>query len=251
MQKTILGTLVALLALSSFADAGTLYAVRESDDVLIEINTDTLAMKDIGPLGTTFAFGGLEYANGTLWMVPGRGNNNLFTVDVKSGKATMVGSHGVNDLFGLGYDSKNGVMYGTQFSQGTSLWELNTGTGAAKLVGNMGRGIGGLCYNYNTDQLIGVQDGAGDLFEINRQTAQTTLLYAGDYTNDSGLAYDGEKNVLWDIDWNGNLYLYDISNNYARKTMLSGLGAHDGLAFVPEPSALALLAVAGLLIRRR
>jgi len=251
MKTAVLTTLIALLALSTFADAGTLYTVREGDDVLVEINTDTLAMKDIGPLGTTFAFGGLEYANGQLWMVAGRNNNSLYTVDMKTGKATLVGAHGVQDLFGLGYDSKNGVLYGTQFSQGQSLWELNPSNGSSKLIGNMGRGIGGLCYNYNTDQLIGIQDGAGDLFEIDRKTAQTTLLYAGEYTNDSGLAYDGEKNGLWDIDWSGYLFYYDINNNYARKTMLSGLGAFDGLAFVPEPSALALLAVAGLLIRRR
>ena len=51
-------------------------------------------------------------------------------------------------------------------------------------------------------------------------------------------------NRLLDIDWSGNLYSYDIANGYTRTTLLTGLGAHDGLAYIgsiPEPGTWALL----------
>lgn len=103
----------------------------------------------------------------------------------------------------------------------------------------MGLGIGGLSYNPNTDQLVGVRPGLGDLYEIDRATGATTLLYAGDYVNDSGLTYDSDRNLYWDIDWRGDLYSYDPDYGYIRLKHVTSLGAHDGVAYVPAPSGFA------------
>lgn len=261
-----LAMVAGILCVSATANAGLMVAVEESADSLVSIDTNTLAVTTIGSLGTSFAFGGLAYDSGNqvLYMVGGRGNNALYTVDLLTGAATLVGSHGVNDLFGLEFDSSTGTLYGTQFSNGSSLYSLNTTTGAATLIGDMGRGIGGLAYNSATDQLVGSEDGAGDLYSIDRATGALSLLYDGDFVDDSGLAYDPDLNVYWQIDWNGNLYSYDIGNGYARTTLLSGLGSHDGLAYiagdsVPEPSTwmlsagglLALIASRKKLLRRK
>jgi len=75
----------------------------------------------------------------------------------------------------------------------------------------------------------------GDLYEIDRSNGDQTLLFEGPFTNNSGLAYDPGRNVLWDIDWSGNLIFFDIDNGYERNDVLSGLGAHDGLAFAGAP----------------
>ncbi len=249
MRRYMAGVLSAFMASAAFG--GELYAVRESDDVLVKIDSESHLITPVGSLGTPFAFGGLAWDGETMWCVPGRGNNSLYTIDIESGAATLVGSHGVNDLFGLEWDPSTQTLYGSQFSGGRSLYRLNTSTGAATLIGVMNRGIGGLAYDSMRDNLVGVEDGAGDLWEIDRTNGAQTLLFAGDFTNDSGLAYDPDQDVLWDIDWSGNLFRYDIEGGYARTTVLSGLGAHDGLAYVPEPMSLTLLGLGALVVARR
>ena len=192
--------LILCLSISvvSRLEAGILYTVRVSDGQLRSIDADTLIFTDIGPIGTGFAFGGLTYVSqtNTLFMLGGRNNNNLFTVDPFTGAATLVGFHGINDLFALTYDSTNNVLYGSQFSGGSSLYTLDINTGASTLVGSMGRGIGGLAYDSLRDVLVGVQDGFGDLYILNRSTAQTSLLSDGGSNNDSGLAYDFENDLF-------------------------------------------------------
>jgi hypothetical protein len=249
MRKFTISLLAATMCTTVFA--GELYAVRESNDVLVKIDTESLAMTDVGPLGTSFAFGGLAWDGTTMWAVPGRGNNSLYTIDIESGAATLVGSHGVNDLFGLEWDPTTQTLYGSQFSGGSGFYRLNTANGAATLIGTMNRQIGGLAHDSMRDKLIGVEDGAGDLWEIDRSNGAQTLLFAGDFTNDSGLAYDNDQDMLWDIDWSGNLFRYDIENGYARTTMATGLTAHDGLAYVPEPMSLTLLGLGALVVARR
>jgi len=224
---------VVIASLTVIAQAGTLYAVRESGDRLVSIDTDTLVFTDIGPLGITFDFGGLGWdsSTSTLYMIGGRPSQALYTVDTNTGAATLVGSHNVNDLFGLAYDSKNDALYASVFTAGQPLYTLNRSNGSATPGPALSQRLGGLAYNSRDDDLIGVHDGAGDLYSIDRNTGRLTLLYDGPYTNDSGLAYDPEKHVLWDIDWNGTLCYFDIANGYQRTDVKTGLGPHDGLAF--------------------
>lgn len=257
-MKKLLFTIGALSVLTGAVSAQSLYAVRESDDTLVRIdisNPNAPTLNPVGPLGTPFAFGGLSMGpGGQLYMVAGRGNNALYTVDINTGAATLVGNHGITDLFGLEWDSRNNVMYATQFSGGRGLYSLSLSNGTATVINPaMALGIGGLAYNSNTDQLIGSNDGAGDLYEINRSNGAQTLLFDGPFVNDSGLTYDPVNNYLWGIDWSGVLFRYDVSNNYARTDVLTGLGAYDGLAYfaVPAPGALALLGLGGVVGARR
>ncbi len=227
-----------------------LVAIRDSEDKLVKIDPSTLTRTDIGSLGVSFSFGGLAWnsSNNTLYMIGGRGNNNLYTVSLETGAATLVGSHGITDLFGLEYDSSTGTMYASQFSGGTSIYTLNLSTGAATLLGNPGTGLGGLAYDSSRDQLVGINDGGGDLYKVDRTNGSLTLLFNGDFTNDSGLAYDASRDGFWDIDYSGNLFFFDATNSYARTTKLTGLGAHDGLALIaiPEPSTWILMGLGGI-----
>jgi hypothetical protein len=45
-----------------------------------------------------------------MYWVPGRGNNNLYTINVSTGAATLVGSHGITDMFALAYDTANDLV---------------------------------------------------------------------------------------------------------------------------------------------
>lgn len=42
-----------------------------------------------------------------------------------------------------------------------------------------------------------------------------------------------EEAIYWAIDWSGNLYTYDPNAGYTRTQQANGLGALDGLTFVP------------------
>jgi len=217
-----------------------LYAIRESDNVLIKIDPVTFATTDVGPTGVGGDYGGMAYDRNsdTIYWIPGRGNNNLYTLDRNTGAATLVGSHGITDLFGLAYDSTNNVLYGSQFSSGSNFYAINTSTGAANLIGDMGGGIGGLSYDSLNDRILGIEDGSGDIYEIDRSNALTTLVHNGPSTNDSGFTYDYSRDLFWDIDYNGDLFSYDPNNGWTRTTHLSGLTPHDGLTYVGYGAAI-------------
>jgi len=225
--------LAALLLIGPVVSADTLYTVRESDDFLVQIDPESLAYTERGALGVSFHGGGLEYVQRTsaLYMIDGNAGSGLYTIDPASGAATLVGLHDVTDLAGLAYDGINGVMYATQSSSSAGLFSLDLSTGAATAIAVMNCGIGGLAFNPATDQLIGSNDEAGDLYEIDRETGAHSLLYNDAPTGASGLAYDYFQNLYWQIDAIGKLYSYDPEQAYLRVSRLTGLEAHDGLAY--------------------
>ncbi len=120
-----------------------LVAVDNGRDTLLRIDPTTLVVTTIGPLGTDVNFGDLAFdrATQTLYLIGGRPNPSLYTVNLTTGAATLVGTHGINDLFGLAFDSSTGTLYATQFSGGTGLYTLNKTTGAATFIGNAAAGL--------------------------------------------------------------------------------------------------------------
>ena len=240
----ILGVCLIAFGVMGRVDAGTLYTVQASTDTLYSIDTDTLSVTSIGSLGANFSFGGLAYDSNssTLYMIGGRSNNNLYTVNQSTGLATLVGNYGINDLFGLAFDTTNNVLYGTQFSGGSGLYSLNTSNGSATTINSaMNSQIGGLAYDSSRDNLVGMEDGPGRLYSIDRSNGVQSLLVDGDFVSDSGLAYDRDKDLFWDFDYYGNLFSYDPNNAYGRTTHLDlSTLTYDGLAYVssvPVPAA--------------
>ena len=164
--------------------------------------------------------------------------------------------YGITDLFGLAYDTQNNTLYATGFNN-TTLYSLNSLTGAATAIGSTTVRLGALAFNSQLNMLLGVNDGTGDIYQVNITTGATTLLASPGYTNNSGATYDSVLNRLFDIDVNGNFFRYDITNSYARTTLFT-TGTFDGLAYiaaVPEPASAALvvsgLALLGGLARRQ
>jgi len=212
---------------------GSLLTVRTTDNTLVAIDTMTLAMTDVGPLGTDFDFGEVAWdsTSGTLWMIDGRPLEALFTVDLGTGAATLVGVHAIDDLFGLAHDPTTGTLYGSGESP-TGFYSLNQATGAATFIGDPGVAADGLTYDSTRDQVVGLAAG-GPLNLIDRATGAPTLLSNEGFVNNCGLAYDPFDDLYWAITWSGSLYSYDPTTGYSQTLLLSGLGAHDGLTFVP------------------
>lgn len=249
------------------AQAGTLFAIDDSGDQLLKIDTDSFAIASIGPLGTNFFAGGLAYNpnSAVLYMIGGVGNANLYTVNTSTGAASLVGNHGLQNLLGLAYDSTNNQLYASQGGSGFSgLFTLDINTGSATTVNaSMTVDIGGLSYDLTNDRLVGIWDGgsAGVLFDIDRMTGAQTQLFDGPGTNNSGLAYDPDKDLFWDADLSRRLASYDPNNGFVQTLHLSGPPTPnlDGLAYlhtrqqVSEPTTLAILGLglAGLCFARR
>ncbi len=193
-----------------------------------------------------------KFVNNSLFPGIGTDRNGLYTVDTGTGAATLVGDHGINDLFSVAWDSTTDTLYAAQFLGGSGLYTLDQGNGSATTIDpGMDRGIGGLMYDASRDMLVGSSDGAGDLYDIDRGTGAQTLLFDGPFVNDSGLVHDTVHDLYWGIDWSGNLFHYDPNNGYARTDVMTGLASHDGLAYIPAPGSLAVLGLGGLVATRR
>ena len=197
-------------------------------------------------------------------------NSSLYTLNLTTGAATLVGSTGVPDVFGLAYDPDTSTIFGTTYSVGVvGLYSINAATGAAHFIGttsipsipNSTREIDALTYNTATHSLVGISAGFSSLYTIDEATGALTLQAllqpSGLSTNHNigDLAYDAANNRYYSEDVNGRVYVTDptqpVFNDVA---IIGGLGNVDGLLVqtTPEPSTLVLgtlggLGVAGLL----
>jgi hypothetical protein len=242
---------LSLLTLHA-ASAGTLYGVEDSSDTLFFIDPVALEPVTIGPLGVDGAFGDLAYdeGSGTMYWVGGRDNNSLYTIDLNTGVATLVGEHGINDMFALG--TVEGGVYGEaiNWTIGHAVYSLNTTTAAPTLLGTNAVYPGGMDWDPDGERMILLGAGLGSIYSI-IPDGSVTLLSTGPSIGDCDIAYDGDRGIFWAADTAGNLYQYDGS--WARTTLLTGLGNVAALEYVPDagptipaPGAL-LLAGTGLL----
>ena len=229
------------LLMAGQASGGTLFGSRHGDGEIFTIDTDSLAITDLGASGVVSNFGGMAWDpnSSTMYLLGGRNNPNLYTVDPASGVATLVGSHGLTDLLGLGYDCLNDVLYGGQFSGGTGLYTLNVTTAAATKLADLTFGLEGLAYDSLTDDLIGFLAGQGDLYSIDRTSFVISLLQDGAATNDGGLAFDQDKNLIWQADINNRLWSYDPTNSYTQTLRIANTGVASlaGLTYMSSSCA--------------
>ncbi len=232
-------------------------------------------------------------------------DQNLYSVDVATGTATLIGSTGVQLIEGLARDPTTGQLYGTD-SNG-NLYAISSTTGAATLIGtpspfggSTGRDdIEGLDFDGST--LLGSTFGGGapTIFSIDLTTAATTDIVTANVSTDAVRSmavlnpttvliradFGPGPNSLYSIDLvtgntiligalggdlfaaidflsDGNLYgLDDNGDSYrinpatAGTTLLANTGGQFWLdmtdqpsSSVPEPSGLALFAIAALAI---
>lgn len=112
----------------------------DSNRSVFEVNQTNGVKTQIGTLSSNVGTaGGLAFdsVRNILW-VTSTGNDALYTVDMTTWQATLVGGYGGDVVMhGLEYDSRNQKLYSAS-STANAFYEVNQTTGAATLIANLG-----------------------------------------------------------------------------------------------------------------
>jgi len=201
------------------------------------------------------AMNGLAYdaMHGILYGISPH-TDRLYTIDpvtAQVGPVGQPGDLGFGNANGLAYDPTAGVLYGTDNFTNT-LFTIDPGTGLGSPVGTIGGGfsnVEGLGFDPRTRTLYGLADGTGgsevfyygQIVLIDVATGDATPL--GDPLPSEriwrGLTFDPLTEGLIACGGSG-LYRIDLDDGAA--TYIGGTYV-QGLAVIPEPATLALLAV--------
>jgi DNA-binding beta-propeller fold protein YncE len=261
LKKLLLVLTAAVTFGLSAASAGTLYAIDDSSNTLLQINPITAAVTVIGSTGVGAGdFGDLTYdpLSGQLYWVPGRGDDNLYTINPATGLATLVGVHGIDDLFALAWDTSNNTLYADSTSG--NFYSLDPTTGASTLIGSNSVYPAGLVYNPVAKTMYLLNAGIDDVYSVDLATGAATYAFGGSFSaNDAGITYDPSTNTYWVDSWNNEFYQYNA--DFTSRTAYPYANPLDGIAYVgadsgvPEPGTTFLLGggllAAGLLRLRR
>jgi hypothetical protein len=238
----------ALIALAAAPVSATpvaaevLYTIDEDVDALCTIDTATGALSVVGPLGVPFDFGDLAFdvSTGTMYMVDGWGQgpgvpSSLYTVDLATGQATLVGSTGSTSVFGLVHHPVLDKLFASQTEAfPNSFLEIDRASGLATAVGDPGLDLDGLTWVGSTGDVVGLSADPGSLHRVDPATGASTLLFPGDgFVDNCGIAWGPSSNLVYAFDWSGDLYSFHPGQGYARTLLHSfPFRSFDGLAFV-------------------
>ncbi|MEQ9569146.1 MAG: hypothetical protein RLN75_03060 [Longimicrobiales bacterium] len=215
-----------------------LYLIEHDADVLRRMDPSSLSIHDIGPLGVGFDFGDCAWDSdaGTLYMVDGRGQNRLYTVDLATGAATPVGTHGVRDLFAIEYHGPSQTLYAAGgVAPRYVLYRLDRETGEATEVGELSRAVHGLAWDAQRQQMVAVRASNANalLMTVDLATAALTILDGTVAVDNHGIGYDPQRDVFWAADWVGTVFRFDPVDGFAVTEVAAGTGSHTCLAYVP------------------
>jgi hypothetical protein len=218
---------------------GVFYTIRDSDDMVQRLDPESLQFTDVGPLGFDYAFGDCAWnpSDNTLYVVDGYlKNNQLYRVDLGTGAATLIGTHGIDDMFSLAYHPPTNAVYGIAGFIDNVLYRLNLTDGSATPIGGptgTGRLVEGLVWDSARNRFVALTATTEQFFSIDVGTGTATpLAAAGSAIGDFGMAYDPIIDRFWVVDYDGNIYQY-ADPTYARDPKATGQGQHTCLAYVP------------------
>jgi hypothetical protein len=171
MRFAPLMTFLVVCCLIAPAGAGTLIAI-DSSRVLYEINMINGVKTQIGTVssnaGTTAGLA-RNATNGTIYLTS-TGTDELFTVDLSTGTATLVGSYGTTTvvMHGLEWDGSTGTLYG---GSNGNLFTIDTTTGFATQVGASGlTSFTNLVHVPTTNTLYATNSGTDSFYLVARRT---------------------------------------------------------------------------------
>ena len=179
---------------------GILYGSSTATDSLYRIDPNTGATTPIGPFGGGVSLmHGLEYDSNhdVLYGITSALSAALYTLNVSTGAATLVGYHGETGLSGMAFDPITDTMYVADVS-GNFLFTIDLGTAALSGVGPFNAVGGdqvGVGLAFDPTQGLFASDNKSsalpddELYSINPATGQATLVGPINHGNVLGLAF--------------------------------------------------------------
>lgn len=243
---------------SSALGAETLYGVGGfgpfSVQTLYTVDPVTGFATAVGSTGID-EINGLAFDRSTATMYAYTTDAELYTIDLSSGAATLVAD--ATGIFPEG-DIAIGPGGGAFVNQVDEIGSLSLGSAAYTPVGPAGVGLdlsglvfgsGGALFGYATNG--GLDD---SIVTINPLDGSATALGLTGFNSASGvgaLAFDASEGLLYLTD-GSSLYGVNSATGAASFIGAHGAGGFSGLAFIPAPGSVALLALGGLAgLRRR
>jgi len=258
---------VAAVALLTPALAfGTLYGVSSGSGNVYEINPGTgqATLQTTLSMGESFSFSGASFLDGEMFAtdVFGGGGFSVGTIDLGTGAYTYVGDQdGSINWHGLASSDGAGVVWSIDMDAGGILKSMTAG-GSYTSIGSTGLDGRGMAYDDANGVLYATNaygsPGATTLYTVDITTGAATMV--GSMGLDSyliGLAYDEVNDTLYAnaVDTGGDslgrLYTVDVATGATTLVGLNNAGQIDGLAWIPEPASLSLLALGALAVIRR
>jgi len=212
--------------------ARMLVAINDENGHLERIDADTLTVTDIGPLGVSYAFGDCMFnpSDSKLYMVDGRGASGLYTVNVATGQASLVGIHGISAMEGLAFHPPTNKIYGTSFDV-LNLYSMNATNGAATAIGSINFNFQGLAWDSRRSIMVAYN--GNTMFSVDVTTAAMTALASVGPIGDFGMTYDPVLDRFWVVDFNGQIFQFDPNNGFAQTRFGFIPGRHTCIASVP------------------
>jgi hypothetical protein len=191
---TSIGTTTDSMAGLGLGSDGKLYGLAFPGGNLIQFTnfTSSAATTNLGSTGFTAAAGATN-SSGVMFGLDSQSPSNLFKTTPPSISGSLVGNTGLSGPSGMAAFSNTGVLFAsnTETSGNNNLYTLNTGTGAATLIGTMfsnGASITAGTFATASDgtvHLIGFEsNGGNNLYDINTTTGAVTLI--GSYSFGQG-----------------------------------------------------------------
>jgi len=225
---------------ATFSLPGQLVMINESTNRVERLDPITRVVTDVGPLGVPYFLGDCAWnpADSTLYVVDGRTSNTLYRVNLMTGAASVVGVHGITDMFALAYHPPSNKLYGIgrDASNVLNLYTVSTVNGAATRVGPTGpvnqTFVDGLAWDSKRNELIALTAGATTAFRVDVSTGALTAPRSAGSTNDHGMTYHPVLDRFLVVDFSGRFLQLD-PDSFARTDFPSLSGSHTCVAFIP------------------
>ncbi len=264
MPRVLLAALAATaIATSAWAVEPGLYGVQSANDGnngLFRIDPETGAATKITSLDKDPSLTGASFLNGELYVtdvlnwVPGVGYLLYNKLDMETGTFTGVHDQGYDfNWHGLASSDALGVTWAIAQDSDRALVQTDA-DGDMTIIGLTGIDGRGMAYDDTHGILYATNYDDSGLYSIDINTGAAT--YIGDTgvrCDLVGLAYDEWTQTLYlnEADVTDSLYTVDVNTGLATLVGANGYPWIDGLAWIPEPSSLALLALGVLAALRR
>jgi outer membrane protein assembly factor BamB len=212
----------------------------DSSRGLYEIDPATGAKTQIGTVSANAGTcGGLAVGAGNTVYLTSTGNDSLYTLDLATGTATLVGAYGdaAIVMHGLEYVPTTDTLYGVS-SHNNGLYEINKTTGAATLIGTSGlSSFSNLGWNSTTGVMYSTNSGADSFYTMDLATGATTFVgLLNGPTNPNGVTYDPLTATMYLVcNSTDSLYTVDLATGAATLVGSTGTGNLLGLAWLDGP----------------